>query len=247
MVENPVVFYLMTAFVGLLIGVAKGGLGGLVGTLATPMMALVMPADQVIGLVLPMLIFADFFAVAAYWRLWKARLALLLLPGGVVGVLVATLYIINAPEGALRKALGIVVLVFTVYKLVESWLLRYMTYQGRDWHGLVAGIAAGFTSALAHAGGPPVTIYLLLQKVSPIEFNATSVLFFAILNWIKVPFYWAAGRFDFARLAQVVLLLPLIPLGVWVGRKFAGRINRLWFERVIVAALLISGVMLLFE
>jgi len=242
---DQTIYFIMTACVALLIGIAKGGLGGLIGTLATPLMALVMPADQVIGLVLPMLIFADVFAVAAYWRRWMTRVALLLVPGGVAGVLIATLYIVNAPEGALRKALAVIVLVFTLYKLVEPLILRRLIYQGRDWHGLLAGVTAGFTSALAHAGGPPVTIYLLLQRISPIEFNATSVLFFAILNWVKVPFYWAAGRFDFVRLAQVAFLMPLIPLGVWVGRTFASRINRVWFERVIVVALLISGIMLL--
>jgi uncharacterized membrane protein YfcA len=246
MLQNPVIYYVMTAFVCLLIGLAKGGLGGLVGTLATPLMALVMPADQVIGLVLPMLIFADVFAVAAYWRRWKTRLALLLVPGGVAGVLIATIYIVNAPEAALRKALAVIVLIFTVYKLFEPVIFRRLTYQGQDWHGWVAGTTAGFTSALAHAGGPPVTIYLLLQKVSPIEFNATSVLFFAILNWVKVPFYWVASRFDFVRLGHVAFLLPLIPAGVWVGRRFASKINRVWFERVITAALLVSGIMLLF-
>jgi hypothetical protein len=236
----------MTILVGLLIGLAKGGLGGLIGTLATPLMALVLPADAVIGLVLPMLIFADVFAVAAYWRRWKSRMALLLLPGGVLGVLVATVYIVHAPEEALRKALAAIVLIFTGYKIIEPAILKRLTYRGQDWHGIAAGTAAGFTSALAHAGGPPVAMYLLLQKVSPIEFNATSVLFFAILNWIKVPFYWGAGRFDLTLLASLAWTLPAIPLGVWLGRAFASRINKQLFERVMVVMLLISGVMLLF-
>ena len=72
-----------------------------------------------------------------------------------------------------------------------------LTYEGRDWHGLLAGLIAGFSSTLAHAGGPPVAIYLLLQKVPPIEFNASTVLFFAILNWVKVPYYAYAGVIRF--------------------------------------------------
>jgi uncharacterized membrane protein YfcA len=247
MTNHEILFFVMTAFVGFLIGLAKGGLGGLIGTLATPLMALVMPPDQVIGLLLPLLMFADVFAVASYWKRWKGRLVLLLLPGGVVGVTIATFFITHAPTRELRIGLAIIVLIFSIYKVFEQQIARGLTYAGRDWHGLLAGTVAGFSSALAHAGGPPVGIYLLLQKLHPLEFNATSALFFAILNWIKVPYYFYAHLFDFPQLLKVLFLLPVIPLGVGVGRWAASRINRLVFERVIVVLLFISGIMLLLE
>jgi uncharacterized membrane protein YfcA len=66
MPENLTLFYIMAGFVAFLIGLSKGGLGGMPGALATPLMMLVMPAKQVIGLLLPILMFADVFAVAAY-------------------------------------------------------------------------------------------------------------------------------------------------------------------------------------
>ncbi len=245
MPENLLYFYLMTAFVGLLIGVAKGGLGGLMGALATPLMALVMPPQEVVGLLLPMLIFADAFALASYWRQWNGRLVILLLPGAVIGVTTGTFLITNAPTALLRQILALIVLLFTAYKLFESRLAFVKTYQARTWHGWFAGTLAGFSSTLAHAGGPPVAIYLLMQKLSPIEFTATTVLFFTILNWIKVPYYFSAGLFDFDRLASVLWLLPVIPFGVWLGRWAVGKVNRLWFERIIVAALLGTAVMLL--
>ena len=247
MSENPIFFYIMTGFVGLLIGIAKGGLGGMLGVLATPLMSLVMPPQDVVGLLLPMLIFADTFAVASYWRLWKTHLVLLLLPGAVIGVTVGTLFIKNAPTSLLRDILAVIVLVFVLYKLLEGVIKKRVIYEPRNWHGILAGTLAGFSSTLAHAGGPPIAIYMLMQKLSPIDFNATVVLFFAILNWIKVPYYASIGLFDFQRLMQVIWLMPVIPLGVFIGRWLTGHINRILFERIIVIALFITAIILLLE
>ncbi len=244
MAADQTIFFLMAAVVAFLIGLSKGGLGGMLGALAVPMMALVMPAREVIGLVLPLLMFADIFAVGLHWKRWDRRLVLLLIPGAVVGVTIGTLFITNAPTGALRTFLGIIVLAFTVYKLLENRILAAFKYEGRSWHGLLAGSVTGFSSALAHTGGPPVSIYLLLQDVTPPIFIATSALFFMLLNWIKVPYYWYAQLFDFQRLAQLVWILPLIPLGVLTGRWMGDRVSKKTFERIIVSLLGIAGILL---
>lgn len=236
----------MFALVALLIGLSKGGLGGTLGGLATPLMALVMPPEQVIGLILPVLMVADVFAVSSHWRRWNWRLTLLLLPGAVAGVTVGTVFITNAPTRTLRLTLGIIVLLFALYKSVEARLFRRLNYQGRGWHGVFAGTVAGFSSALAHTGGPPVSIYLLLQDLQPRTFIATSALFFGILNWIKVPYYFYADLFDFEMLRRVLLLLPLLPLGVWLGKSLAVRFSKPIFERVIVVLLAATGVLLIF-
>lgn len=239
-------FYLMTAVVAFLIGLSKGGLGGTLGALATPMMALVMPAEQVIGLILPVLMLADLFAVASHWRHWEMRLVLLLIPGSVAGVTAGTLFITNAPTGALQTGLGIIILLFAVYKLFEKRILRSLVYHSRNWHGLLAGTVTGFSSALAHTGGPPVSIYLLLQDVTPRVFIATSALFFMLLNWIKVPYYIYAKLFDWSLLWQIVWLLPLLPLGVWAGRWSAGKVGPKTFETVIIILLIVTALLLIF-
>lgn len=240
-------FFIMTAAVTFMIGLSKGGLGGMMGALATPLMALALPVDQVIGLLLPILMFADLFAVALHWRRWHTRLILWLLPGTIAGVTIGTFFITNAPTGALRTGLGVIILLFALYKLVEKRLLGALTYHSRAWHAALAGTAAGFSSTLAHTGGPPISIYLLLQNVSPPVFVATSALFFAILNWIKVPYYLYAGLFDWALLGQVAWLLPLAPLGVWLGRKAADKISRQRFEQIIVALLILTAALLIFD
>ena len=107
--------------------------------LAVPMMALVMPDRVVIGLVLPLLMFTDIFTVASHWKRWDRRLVLLLIPGAVVGVTIGILFITNPPTDALRTLLGIIVLAFTAYKLLAKRILAALKYEGRSWHGLLAG------------------------------------------------------------------------------------------------------------
>lgn len=245
MAENTALFFLLVAVVTLLIGLSKGGLGGTAGALATPLMVLVLPADEVIGLILPILMLADIFAVALHWGRWNRRIILLLLPGSILGVTIGTVLITNAPTETLRTLLGFIVLIFALYKIFERRILKWITYQGKGWHGLVAGTITGFSSALAHTGGPPVSIYLLMQKVTPAVFIATSALFFFILNWIKVPYYFYADLFDFERLRQIAWILPLVPVGVWTGRWAVTKVDRRTFEQIIVGLLVINAIFLI--
>lgn len=244
MAGNQTILFIVAALVAFLIGLSKGGLGGTAGALATPMMALVLPADKVIGLILPILMLADIFAVALHWRRWNRHLIILLLPGAVLGVTIGTVFITNAPTELLRTLLGIIVLLFASYKIFEKRILRTINYEPRNWHGLLAGTVTGFSSALAHTGGPPVSIYLLMQRVTPAVFIGTSALFFFILNWIKVPYYFYARLFDFEQLRRIAWILPLVPVGVWTGRWLAYRIDRQTFENIIVALLFVNGLLL---
>jgi hypothetical protein len=243
---HPAAFYAMAALVALIIGFSKGGLGGTLGGLATPLMAMVMPADQAIGLLLPILMVADVFAVASLWKRWDWRLIILLMPGAVVGVTIGTYFITNAPTETLKLALGIIVLLFALYKILEARLFNALTYEAKNWHGIFAGTVAGFSSALAHTGGPPISIYLLMRRVPTHVFNATSALFFAILNWVKVPYYVYAQLFDFQQMRSLIWLLPLLPLGVWGGKWAAEKISQEVFERVIVALLALTALLLIF-
>jgi len=170
---------------------------------------------------------------------------LLLIPGAIVGVTIGTFFITNSPTENLRTALGVIVLIFAVYKIFEGRIQGLLKYHPRNWHGLLAGTITGFSSALAHTGGPPVSIYLLLQDVTPRVFIATSAIFFFLLNWIKVPYYGYAGLFNFQLLWQISWLLPLVPLGVWVGRWGASKVDKGTFDWIITGLLVIAALMLI--
>lgn len=231
----------------LLIGLGKGGLGGMVGALVTALVALVLPPGQVIGLILPLLIVGDLFAVMAHWRQWDRALILQLVPAAIFGVLLATYFLYQLSGEGLRLTLGIIVLVFVLLKLSEGWVLKQLQYRPKRWHGWLTGIVSGITSTLAHGGGPPVSIFLVLQSLRPETFAATAAFFFFVLNWVKVPSYWAAGLFDWGLLRSVLWTLPLVPMGVWMGKWGVKRIGRTYFEKVILLLLGISGVLLLFR
>lgn len=219
----------------------------MIGVLATPLMAIIMPAHKVVGLLLPIMILADVFAVISHWQRWDKKLVLLLTPGAVVGTILASLLITNISPLLLRRSIGLIALLFILYKLFEKRLTNAAAYTPHWWHGWLAGSAAGFSSTLAHTGGPPVVIYLLLQKISPRVFVATAALYFAIINWIKVPSYLYIGLFDFELLRQVVWLLPVLPFGVWVGKLIADKVNKVIFDRIMMLLLGVSALFLLFR
>lgn len=229
--------------VALLVGLAKGGFGPM-GALIVPLLSTQMPVSTAVGVVLPLLILGDWFAMRAYWRQWDTRLVKLLLPGAVVGIALGLTLLTSLSDDALRRLLGVFTLVVAAYKLASDSITR-VTYQPHNWHGTVAGSASGFASALANAGGPPITAYLLLQKLPPATFVATNVLFFAIVNLIKLPAFVAADVIDAHKLLRIAWVLPLIPLGVWIGRKLVARINRTLFEWLMLAGLVWAGLSLL--
>jgi uncharacterized membrane protein YfcA len=246
MTNNPTIFLVMLVLVTFLISLSKGGLGGMAGTLSTPLMALVMPVNQVLGLLLPIMLLADVFSIALHWRRWNGRLVWLLMPGAVVGVTIGTYFITNVSTHVLKIGLAIIALLFVAYKLLEKRILGSLKYQERNWHGWLAGTTAGFTSAMAHSGVPPISIYLMLQDVSPMVFIATSVLFYAILNWIKVPYYYFTGMFDFRQLWQIAWVFPIVPFGVWFGRWLATKVSKNIFDNIILVLLVITALLLIF-
>ena len=245
MFEYPAHVYIMVAFCMFLVGMAKGGFGAL-GAIAVPLMALVLPIKDVVGMWLPVLMLADIFAVSFHWKKWDKRLVLTLIPASLIGVSLGTIFLANAPERTIRIILGVIVILFAIYKLFEARLSQLLVYSPKPWHGLPAGSMAGFTSSVAHTGEPPVSIFLLLQNLQPRTFAATSAIFFLALNYIKLPFYVAARIFNFTLLLQLLWLLPLVPLGVWAGKWLIIRVSKEIFDRIILVLLVFSALLLLF-
>jgi uncharacterized membrane protein YfcA len=236
--------YFVVAVGMFLVGMSKGGLGATLSAVTVPIMALVLPIKDVIGMMPPVLMLADVLAVGVHWKKWDNRMVLLLIPASLIGVTVGTLFLANAPARLIRIMLGVIVMLFAVYKLFEKRIFKKATYSPRNWHGLLAGSTAGFTSSVAHTGGPPVAIYLLLQNVQPRVFAATSAIFFLILNYIKVPFYYVADIFNFDLLQQLLWLLPMVPVGVWAGKWVVARVSKELFDNIILSLLIISALLL---
>lgn len=233
----------LVALAGLLIGFGKAGVAGTLGPLVTVVMALALPADDALGLLLPMLLVADLFAVAAYWRRWETRLLLPLVGAALVGILLGLAVISSIDEEWLQRLIAVSMLVFAGLYF-RGRRLRFTPRAERSW-AAAAGSAAGFTSTVAHAGGPPLVVYLLMAGLRPATFVATSVAFFAIVNVIKVPGYFYAGLFDADLIRSTMWGWLLIPVGVGLGRVLVDRIDRARFEIVTVILLTVGALVLL--
>ncbi|XWX04105.1 sulfite exporter TauE/SafE family protein [Aggregatilineales bacterium SYSU G02658] len=243
-VTTEIVFVL--ALAAFMIGLSKGGLGGPVPVaLTAPLLSLVLPPAQAVGIVLPLLLFADAFALYFYWQTWDMRYIRAMLPLGVIGALAGTALLVTLPGAVLGRVIGVLTLIAVVYRVMQP-RLKALAYQPRRWHGPAAGGLSGFASALANAGAPPFTAYLLMQpSMTPLSFIGTTTLFFAVINALKVPGYLASGVTDLSMLAQTPLVLVLIPLGVWLGRAAVQRMNARLFEQIMLTALFIISLYLI--
>jgi uncharacterized membrane protein YfcA len=239
-------FTIIVIIAALLAGLVKGGLGPVPGALIVPLLSLTMPVSRAVGLTLPMFMIGDWLALPVYWRQWDSKALRLMLPAAAVGVLMGAALLKTLPDEVLRKALGIFTLAAVVYKL-GSDSLSALKYSPRDWHGWLAGWGSGLGSALANAGAPPITAYLLLRKFQPICFIGTTAVFFLVVNLLKLPIFVATHVLKAGQVMRIAWALPLIPLGVWMGRWMITRIDTRKFEWLMLALLAWAGISLLLE
>lgn len=241
---SPVLAAVVVALVAFVIGLSKGGMGAILVVLVTPLLSQVMPVRNAISLALPLLLFADIFAIRLYWKQWDMRYIRQMLPIAALGVVIGSVLLWVLPDLTLRRVLGLFTLSFVVYRLLAD-RLQSAAYSPRAWHAYAAGGASGLGSALANTGAPPFTAYLLLQDMTPQVFAGTTTLFFAVVNLLKLPGVIVGGIFDINDLLQTLWVLPLIPLGVWLGRWMIQRIDKLAFERLLLVLLFAASLILL--
>ena len=222
MPDFTVAFYVVAVMAILITGIAKGGFGQGSGGIAVPLMSMfIMPAEAA-GIMLPILCAMDLFSVHAYRRSWSREHLKILLPGAMIGIALGALAFGMLPVQDIRLLLVIIAVTFALnqwLRLSERIAARVAAERGRP--GAVAGAfwgaVSGFTSTLAHAGGPPFAIYMLGQRVDKTLFVGTSAVFFLIVNYAKLVPYYFLGQLNVGNLTTALLFSPLVPLGVWIG------------------------------
>jgi uncharacterized membrane protein YfcA len=206
-----------------LVGLAKGGLAGM-GALATPLLALVLPPTVAAALLLPVLLVQD---VVSIWSFRKTRsnwIIAWMLPGAAIGVVIASGLAALIDERLLLLLLGLITLGFGLYRL---WIERggriVAQSNSPGWVGSLFGVAMGFTSQIAHAGGPPFQMWVAPRRLPHETFAGTSSIVLAAVNWMKVPSYIALGSLNHQTLTAAVVLMPLAIAstfaGIWVVRR----------------------------
>ena len=229
----------------LIVGVAKGGLGGGIAVVGVPLMAVVVSPVQAAAILLPILMVMDVLALRAYWGEWDTQNLRVLLPAALVGTALGLVTFGSLSADGLRVLVALVALSYAL----QYFLPRRAGEAGppRPVAGLLWGALSGFTSFSVHAGGPPLQAYLLPQRMSRTRFQATSVVFFFVVNWSKVGPYALLGQWNADNLLTSSVLLPLAPVGIWLGRRLHTRVSDALFFRVVHVSLFVIGVKLLYD
>ncbi len=237
------------AIVGLavvFVGIAKAGFGGGIGILTTPMIALVIDPKQTIGIMLPILCACDLFAIPHYWRTWNRRQVAMLVPGMLIGVGIGSLFLGRLSKEWLGFAIGALSVAFVIR---HFWLEFRHGKEARyspGWaQGVSFGAAAGVASTLAHAAGPVTTMYLLPQKMEKTLFVGTTVIFYTMLNGVKLIPYTTLQIINWQTLKVSLAMLVFVPMGVWLGVWLNKRIDGKWFSRIVYVILFLAGVELI--
>ena len=216
-------FYVMAAFAVILVGLGKGGFTGL-GSAAMPVMTLAIDPVRGAAILLPLFIVQDVVGVWAFRKNVDWRILAWALPGAVVGTFLGWLLAASVAVWVVEAAVGIIAIAFGANRLAQGRgaggkLLRHQP----DALGLFWGCISGFTSQVALAGGPPFQIWAMSRNLPRDVFVGTGALFFATINWFKVPAFFALGQFTADNATITAIYLPLAILstfaGVWLVRR----------------------------
>lgn len=227
-----------------LTGLAKGGLGGAFALMGVPVLALVMPPVQAAALLLPILLVMD--AVGLWtWRGGADRAVLrAMLPAAVLGIGLGWMAAAVTSDAAVRLIVGAAALAF----VARLWLRPAPPAPGpRRISAWFWGGVTGFTSFVAHAGGPPFQMHVLPMRLPPARYAATSVVFFAVVNAIKVVPYAGLGMLQSDLLLTALWLVPVAVAGVLAGAWVARRIQPEIFYPLVHALLAVVGAKLVWD
>ena len=248
----PLAFYPVAVVAVMLTGIAKGGFGGGAGGVAVPLMSIFIAPPEAAGIMLPILCAMDIFGVYAYRKRWSKPHLMTLLPGAVIGIGLGALAFGALPVNAIRLLLGVISVTFALnqtFGLTGRLAARLAATRGAPGPaaGAFWGGVSGFTSTLAHAGGPPFAVYMLPQRLDKTLLVGTSAVFFLVVNYVKLAPYAYLGQLNTGNLTASLVFAPLAPAGIWLGVWLHRRISERAFYGVSYTLLFLTGVKLIWD
>lgn len=238
-------FYAVSVPAVVLLGISKSGFGAGFGSLAVPIMALAVSVPQAAAILMPVLLVMDLLGLAAFRRELDRALLLFLLPYGLAGLVVGAVLFRVLDAHVIAAMVGGFTLLFLAQRLLFP--PRADSPPPPRWVGAILTAISGFTSFIAHAGSPPLNAYVIPLRLSPIVFTATMAFFYFFINFAKwIPYAWL-GLLDLRNMATSIVLLPLAPLGVWLGVRVARHISQELFYRLLYVGMFLTGVKLLWD
>ncbi|MDE0754417.1 MAG: sulfite exporter TauE/SafE family protein [Woeseiaceae bacterium] len=247
MITDPY-FYLVAIPAIMIYGISKGGFAGGLGVIAVPLMALVISPLQAAAILLPILCAMDLVALWTFRGQWVWPELKLIIPASFIGIASGTLLFSEMSPAIILLLLGTISIVFTLH----HWLQHLRSGSARQKNfgpviGIMAAAISGFTSFVAHAGGPPLGMYLLRRGLDKTAFVATTAVFFAVANYVKlVPYAWL-GQLDASNLKTSLALMILAPISILLGFWLHKRVSQEFFFKFVYGSLFFVGLKLTWD
>lgn len=243
MPELSTLSWVALAVGALVIGLSKAALPG-AGTIAVVLFAAALPAKESTGTILVLLIVGDALALLAYRRHADVRALLRLIPTVIAGILVGTLFLAFASDQWVRRTIGVILLVVIAVTLWRRWRTDADAVPGTAAAGFY-GVLGGFTTMVANAAGPVMSMYFLAARLPVQVFLGTAAWFFAAVNVAKVPFSIGLGLITPSGLLIDLVLVPAVVVGALVGRRIASVMSQRLFEQIVIVLTIVGAVYLL--
>ena len=223
--------------------------------IVVPLFTQFRPARNVVALMLPLLYSTDVISLGHYWKQWDRKNIWQLVPGAIIGIVLASFVLNDLSNEHLKKIIGGIACLFAVLEFLRARTRQSkntdssdepQVFQFKAWHGVLLGILGGIFSTLAHMAGPVIVMYLLPQRLGNRTFVATTTLLYFFINMAKIPAYFHLGLFSWDILIEAIALLPFVGLGVQVGVFLNSRFSERNFSRIVLIVLFATGIHILF-
>ena len=236
---------LLITLVVLLVGISKSAFAGALGVFAVPLLMLKFTAIEAITLMLPLLIIADAMSVKSFWKRWDSPLLFSLIPGAILGIMIANLTMDHINPEYLRYIIALICIMFAIKNICFKQL--HLSFINNRIGAYFMSASSGISSTLVHAGGPPLIIYFTAIGLAQTKFVATAAVFIAIMNIIKLIGVLSLGLLTIDMVLIALAFTPVAFMGNWLGVKLNNRLDKKLFLKLMNYLLLLLGLWLIFS
>ncbi|SNX29157.1 hypothetical protein SAMN06295945_1522 [Polynucleobacter meluiroseus] len=244
--SHSALFFVLASLSVLVVGISKSGFGAGLGVLSLPLMASQSSINEALAILLPLLIAIDLVGLHRFIKNADYGILKLVVPPALLGMLLGYLFFTAITPKILSLSIGI----FTLLFLIQNLILRRLSQKEATpfpWLGRIMGMVSGFTSFVAHIGGPPIMVYMLRKNLAPMIYTSTLGVFFMLINLSKLIPYTHLNLLKFDQFFVSLLLLPLVPMGVYFGFYLAKHISMKLYYILVQFFLAVASVKLIVD
>ena len=237
------IFAFIAAFI---MGISKSGIKG-IGIIIVTLMALAFGAKESTGLMMPLLIAGDIYAVSYYNRHTQWKYIARFLPWMMLGVLIGVFIGKDLPEQLFKLVMAGIILGSVL--LMFWWDRKKSKQVPTHWSfASFMGIMAGITTMIGNLAGPVSSIFFLAMRLPKNEFIGTAAWLFLFINIFKLPFHlfvWETITVE--GLIVDLKLIPAVLFGLFIGTRLVKQIQEGFYRKMILVLTALGALLLFFK